>query len=157
MKKILSFLIMVFMCGVMVTAVAPMNEVVAASPSKSDKCTKTFFGMRPWYAGLTESKDGNCVIKWPVKEGKKADGDQMAAFIWKIILNISADVSLMVGYVAIGFVIYGGFKYIMSTGEPGKVTEAKKMITNALIGLIIAVLATVIVNTILVVLGTAAS
>ena len=45
----------------------------------------------------------------------------------------------------------------MSTGEPGKVTEAKKMITNALIGLIIAVLATVIVNTILVVLGTAAS
>ena len=96
MKKILSLLIMVFMCGAMVTAVAPVNEVVAASSSKSDKCTKTFFGMRPWYAGLTESKDGNCVIKWPVKEGKKADGDQMAAFIWKIILNISADVSLMV-------------------------------------------------------------
>ena len=95
--------------------------------------------------------------KWPAKDGKTASGDDLASFVWKIVLNISADIALLVGYAAIGFVIYGGFKYIMSTGEPGKVAEAKKMITNALIGLVIAVLATVIVNTILVVIGAAAS
>ena len=45
----------------------------------------------------------------------------------------------------------------MSNGEPGKITQAKTMITNALIGLVIGILATIVVNTILVVVGGAAS
>ena len=44
----------------------------------------------------------------------------------------------------------------MSTGEPPKVAQAKTIITNALIGLVIAILATVIVNTILIVVGSSA-
>lgn len=159
MKKIVSLFMAIFMCGVMATAVIPAGEVLAKKGKPAtDSCSKTMFlGLRPWYAGLAENVNGSCVVKWPAKDGGTASGDDLASFVWKIVLNISADIALLVGYVAIGFVIYGGFKYIMSTGEPGKVAEAKKMITNALIGLVIAVLATVIVNTILVVIGAAAS
>jgi hypothetical protein len=61
----------------------------------------------------------------------------------------------MVGYVSAGFIVYGGYKYIMSGGEAKNVALAKTTITNAVIGLIIAILSTVIVNTIIVVLNSA--
>jgi hypothetical protein len=55
--------------------------------------------------------------------------------------------------VTIGFIVYGGYKYIMSNGDPSNVVKAKSTITNAVIGLIIAILSTVIVNTIFVVIN----
>jgi hypothetical protein len=151
MKKIASFIIATFL-GALVTVTAfPAGDTYAGT------CEKTFLGMRPWYMGLTEEKADTtgattCVIKSP-----SGDGASMAEFTWKIILNLASDVTLMAGYVAIIFVIWGGYKYIMSNGEPGNVATAKKTITNALIGLVIAILSTVIVNTIIVVINGAAS
>ncbi len=148
MKKILSFIFAVVLGSTVTVATFPVGSASAI------ECEKTFIGLRPWYMGLTgtASVDGKetCIIKKPEEAGE-------AKFIWTIILNISADLSLLVGYAAIVFVIFGGFKYILSTGEPGKVAAAKMIITNALIGLVIAILATVIVNTILAVLGGSAS
>lgn len=137
--------------GVMVTVAAfPAGNTYAAT------CEQTFLGLRPWYMGLTETKSDStgkatCVVKSP-----SGNGADMAAFVWKIVLNITADITLMVGYVAIIFLVWGGYKYIMSAGEPGNITTAKKTITNALIGLVIALLATVIVNTIILVVDGAA-
>lgn len=150
MKKILSF-IFAIMLGATVTAAAfPVGNASALD------CEKTFLGLRPWYMNLTDTvtvktddnKEGKetCIIKSPEVAGE-------AKFVWTIILNISADLSLIVGYVALIFLIYGGFKYILSTGEPQGVSTAKKTITNALIGLAISILATVIVNTIIMVVG----
>ena len=51
-------------------------------------------------------------------------------------------------YVAIGFLIRGGFGYMTSSGSPEGMTAAKKTITNALVGMIIALLAASIVNAI---------
>ena len=45
---------------------------------------------------------------------------------------------MAVAYAAVGFIIWGGFKYTKSQGDPGKLNEAKGAITNALIGLGIA-------------------
>lgn len=153
MKKIASFIIATFLGATVATAAFPSGVTYAGS------CEKTFLGMRPWYMGLTESKADStgastCVIKGPDddKDGT-ATSAEMANFVWKIALNIMADISLMVGYVAIAFVVWGGYKYIMSNGEPGNVATAKKTITNALIGLVIAILSTVIVNTIIVVVN----
>lgn len=44
------------------------------------------------------------------------------------------------------FIIKGGFLYIMARGEPGNITSAKQTITNAIIGLIIALLSAAIVG-----------
>lgn len=156
MKKILSFIMAMFMtstiAGAATVATFPSGEVYA------DDCNKVLlFGLRPWYYGLAakygdaSGGEQTCAINKPGSDDK-----ELAKFVWSIILNISYDLSLMVGYAALIFVVWGGFKYIMSTGEPQKVTEAKKMITNALIGLVIGVLATIIINTILIILRGAA-
>jgi hypothetical protein len=48
---------------------------------------------------------------------------------------------LIAGFVAIGFIIVGGFTYITSSGDPSGIKKAKDTITNAVIGLVIAMLA----------------
>ena len=132
------------MCGAITAATFPVGDTYA-----TDCSSKTFLGLRPWYDGLTETVNDSCVIQ-------QKKGDELPSFVWRIALNIISDVTLVVGYVAIIFVIYGGYKYIMSTGEPAKVSASKQIITNALIGLVISILATVIVNTIIAVVSGAA-
>ena len=46
-------------------------------------------------------------------------------------------------------IIYGGFKYISSGGDSGKVTEAKNTIIYAVIGLVVVALAQFIVQFVL--------
>lgn len=48
--------------------------------------------------------------------------------------------------VAVGVLIFAGFKYVTSRGDSSKAEEAQKMIMYAVIGIIIAVAAAVIVN-----------
>ena len=144
MKRILSFIISIFMCGAVTAAVFPVGNTYA----DADCSSKTILGLRPWYDGLTTttSDKKSCVIQ-------PQTDDTLPSFVWRIVLNVLADLSLIVGYAAIIFVIFGGYKYIMSTGDSGKVASAKLIITNALIGLVISVLATVIVNTIIAVVS----
>ena len=73
----------------------------------------------------------------------------MATFVWSIVLNVLIDLFSATGYVAVIFIIYGGFKYIMSQGDPGNVAKAKQILTSAAIGVGIALLASVVVNTII--------
>ncbi|MCA9344967.1 hypothetical protein KC946_03960 [Candidatus Saccharibacteria bacterium] len=49
------------------------------------------------------------------------------------------------GLVALGYIIYGGFKFITSQGEPEGIKDAKTTIMNALIGVVIVTLASGIV------------
>lgn len=83
----------------------------------------------------------------------KGDEAALTAFIWAIVLNISFDLSLAVGYLAVAMVIYGGYLYIMSQGDPGKAAKGQHTLTSAIIGVVIAMGASVIVNTAQVVLG----
>ena len=53
--------------------------------------------------------------------------------------------SYVVGIAAIIMIIVGGFKYVTSGGDSGKVGSAKSTITYALVGLAIAALAQVLV------------
>jgi hypothetical protein len=146
MKKISLFILAVFMGITATFAVFPTGVAYAADVD----CNKEVIGLRPWYMGLSKKVNGSCVIDSDIAK------NDLASFVWRIVLNILVDLSVVIGYIALIFVIWGGFKYIMSNGEPNKVVQAKSMLTNALIGLVIAILATVIVNTIIAVLGNAA-
>lgn len=44
-------------------------------------------------------------------------------------------------FVAIGFIIYGGIRYTISAGDASNIKKAKETIVNAVVGLIIAMLA----------------
>ncbi len=54
--------------------------------------------------------------------------------------------SWVVGVAAVFAVIYGGFQYVLSTGDPAKATKGRNTILYALAGLIIVGLAQVIVK-----------
>ena len=57
--------------------------------------------------------------------------------------------SLLVGLVSVVFVLIGGFKYITSGGDAGKINSAKTTIIYAMLGLAIVAVAQVIVRVVI--------
>ncbi len=123
-----------------VLAVLTPASVSAANP-KPKACTSTFLTFPAWYDGLL---DGDCKIASPSTLDPKGDG--LAKFIFRIALNIIEIVLQVIAYIAAGYIIYGGFKYLTSTGSPDRVTAGRKIITNALVGLLISFMSIAIVN-----------
>lgn len=143
-QKILGFLAAVVVASVGLSVAGP-TSVEAADNTKS--CgTPGFLGLRPWYYGLCEGGEGT-EIKEPSGE------DEIAVFVWKIVLNVLIDLLVIVGYASMIFIIYGGYQFIMSQGDPGKVASGKKTLTSAIIGMVISLSASVIVNTGMVILN----
>ena len=62
------------------------------------------------------------------------------------VQNIVNAIILVLGTVAVVFIVIGGVQYMMSTGDPSKTKKAKDTILYACIGLIICVLSFAIVN-----------
>ena len=65
------------------------------------------------------------------------------------IQGILNAVFVILGIVAVCFIIYGGFLMTTSAGDPGKVAKGKSTIIWGIIGLIVSILATTIVNFVL--------
>ncbi len=134
MKKIFLSLFIVFFLAI--TLLMPVGSVFASEGEGggADCGGKRFMGLRAWYEGVSE-----------VCEGKQPEGqEEIRSMIWKIILNIVTMVLQIVGYVCVGFVIWGGYLYMLSRGDSGKVSSGKKTITNALIGLVVCMTASLI-------------
>jgi hypothetical protein len=66
-----------------------------------------------------------------------------------VIKTVISFLSFIVGLVAVIMIIVGGFKYITSAGDAGRVTSAKNTILYAVVGLVVVVLAQVIVRFVL--------
>ncbi len=142
-QKILAFFVTILTVFGFVSFMAPTP--VAAEEFNCG--APEFLGFKPWYASLCTGDERTDEIKQPEKE------TEVVTFIWTVVLNVLYDVFLAVGYLAIGFVIYGGFLYIMAQGDPGRAAKGQKTLTTAVIGTILTMAATVIVNTAKVVLG----
>lgn len=115
------------------------SSPVAAAPAGG--CTSTFLTFPAWYDGLL---DGNCKIASPSTLGNNGEG--LTKFIFRIVLNIIEIVLQIIAYATAGYIIYGGFKYLTSAGSPDRITAGRKIITNALVGLIISFMSIAIVN-----------
>ena len=144
----------VMMFGGLGLAVASPSQAFADSAADAkamdkllEKCEKSMFLIPPWYRGLVEVKDdGGCEIKAVGDKG--ANSVPLSTFIWTVGLNILQAALVVAAYVALGFIIKGGFKYMTSTGDPSSMAGAKKTILNAIIGLVIALASAMIVNAI---------
>jgi lysylphosphatidylglycerol synthetase-like protein (DUF2156 family) len=116
----------------------------------ADTCsTKGFFGIPPWYkylvtSGLMASNKvtGACELVGSVKFNE-GGWIQVIALIGMALLDM---VLRLAGIVAVGFIIYGGIQYVISQGEPGKTKDAQQTIINALVGLVISLIATALVS-----------
>ncbi len=74
------------------------------------------------------------------------DAETKVSDITKQVINIF---SWLVGIVSVIMVIVGGFQYVTSGGDSGKVTGAKNTILYALIGVVIVALSQVMVKFVL--------
>lgn len=102
-------------------------------------CNERLLTFPAWYRGLTDDK--TCDIKNP---GNMPGG--IKTFIWTIVLNVVELMLQLVGYLAVGFIIYGGFKYMTSAGSADGMTKSRNIIMNAVIGLVISIFSVAIVN-----------
>ncbi len=119
--------------------VVALTSAVAFAPAAQAACPPAdILGIPAWYRGLQDDK---CEIKKPDQTDKG-----IGAFVTKIALNIVQAALMVAGYIAAFFVIKGGFYYMTSQGEASRIESAKKTITNAMIGLVIAMLSAAIVN-----------
>jgi hypothetical protein len=122
-------------------AVALPARVDASTPNP--KCPDTVLTFPTWYRKL---QGPDCEIKSPSKFNSPGKQDGLSIFVWKIVLNVLEIALQIVGYLAVGFIIYGGFKYITGAGAPDKIVAGRKIILNAVIGLVISIFSIAIVN-----------
>ncbi len=79
------------------------------------------------------------------KELKKQAGCGDKREFSSVTKNIINTAIGLIGLVAVGVMILGGIKYVTSTGDPGKIKQAKDIIIYGLIGLVVVILAWTIV------------
>ena len=115
-----------------VSMVAPAVTYAAGSVDK--ECYKTFFGIPPWYEYLTvtyNSASLQCDID-------TSGGTDVVMLIALAVIDILIRVAAML---AVVMVVYGGFILVTSQGSPDKIAGARKTILNAVVGLVIALVA----------------
>ena len=97
----------------------------------------SFFGLVPWYHYLPKGDFQNCnLVNFSFIPTATTQSD-----IPLILLAIVDDLLRIAGIVAVGYIIYGGFQYVGSQGSPDKTARAQNTVTDALIGLAIAIVA----------------
>jgi len=107
--------------------------VPPASAAPAPSCPERVLTFPAWYKGVIDR--GTCEVK-------------ITSVLDLIVipLNFIEILIQAVAYVAVGFIVWGGFKYIKSQGDPGKISESKTAIINAVTGLGIALLSVAIVE-----------
>lgn len=123
----------------------PSDELQQAESGGTCSQNTRFLLFPAWYNGLLDPDDSDCGIISPSKLNEE---DGLSVFIWRIALNIVEILLVAAGYLAVGFIIYGGYKYMISAGSPDGMVSARKTIMNACIGLVISIAAVAIVNTV---------
>jgi hypothetical protein len=127
MHKMKTLLTAVFVLPILSLTFTPVIALAASPPTPVDELR----------CGTNAGATGDC--------HKKPDSPSLNEIIAKIINVISS----LVAAVAVIMIIVGGFRYVVSAGDSNKVGAAKSTITNAIIGLVIAVFAQVIVRYVL--------
>ncbi len=102
------------------------------------------YGIPTWYKYLPAYKAPGVAACTPL--GGQSFSEEGLKVIPAIGLAVIEILLRLVGIVSVVFVMYGGFQYLISQGEPDRIQSAKNTVLNAIIGLIIAMIATVLVN-----------
>lgn len=116
---------------------SPIVAVAVPTPV-SAACDDRLLGIPPWYRGVTTGPD--CLIQNPV------GNEELGAFITKIALNIVEIMMVITAYIALFFILYGGFLFIANNGSSETVQKGSRTVLNAIIGLAISLGAVAILN-----------
>jgi hypothetical protein len=100
---------------------------------------QTFFGLPVWYKYLRPVDDGAGGCRLDALSDAQGHFKTEAVFL--IGLGVVDILLRLVAMVAFGAIIYGGFLYMTSQGEPDRTKKAKDTILGAIIGLVLAFIA----------------
>lgn len=117
--------------------------LAVATPQTAVACKDTLLTFPAWYKGSNVQDQTSCDLKAP-----PSSTAGLQTYIWTIVLNVIEFLLQLVAYLAAGFIIFGGYKYLMSAGSADGMSKAKTTITNAVIGLVLSLMAVAIVNVI---------
>ena len=131
-------------------AAAPTTGNQAGAQAQSAPAPNILFPA--WYDGLL-CPDGK-TIKSPndlgstAGVGQSADdtADKLGQWILIIAMNVVKMLLMVVAYVSLGFIIWGGFKYMTSGDNSSGTAGARKTIQNAVIGLVLSIMSVAIVT-----------
>ncbi|MGB4800289.1 MAG: hypothetical protein WBP03_02110 [Candidatus Saccharimonadales bacterium] len=148
-KSIYGLVTFLFLFGIM-QFLSPgglgVNSITPSGSNIAAQCSKPFLGIKPWFAYLPDSAfgAGSCDITNFALFGDAQNGT--GSYVLPVALAISDALLRIIGFVAVGFVMVGGIKYVTSQGEPDKTKQARETIINALAGLAIAIIAASVVT-----------
>lgn len=128
--------LMIVGLGIVLVSIFSISSISLAETETAKACNKdkSFFNIPTWYQYLNFDED--CSVKIKDEENVPA----------KVILGIIDIALFLAGLLAVIMILWGGFQFIFANGEPGSIANARKTILNAVIGLIIAILASQIVR-----------
>lgn len=122
---------------------SPAPHAMAQPTSQGNACDTSFTIFPRWYDnGLC--KNGNIIS--PAEMTGADTGEKFGKWAAKLAMNIVSIILYAVGYVSLGFIIYGGFKYMISGDSSSGIQGAQKTIQNAVIGLVISILSVAVVT-----------
>lgn len=128
-KKFIPILVTILISCFFITT-SPVSADSAFTGRTGTDC-QGFLGLTSWDCGVDIHDEAT------LKSG-----------IWQIVANIATDITIIAAYLVLFYVIYGGYMYAVSSGDPGKIAIGKKILTQAFIGLGIILLANIIMNAI---------
>lgn len=134
-KKILIFVATIGIVSLICSAITPNTALADGFSGRDGADCPYFLGLTSWDCGV------NITDETSLKSG-----------IWTIAANVATDIAVIAAYLVLGYVIYGGYQYIFSQGDPGKVANGKKTLAQAFIGLAVVMAANLIMGTIRIVL-----
>lgn len=123
MKKKILFAVFAFMAaalGLLGSSLLTQNVSAAVCEHAGSP-----FAITRWCEDLPENPD--------FTTGK----EEIAKYILILVANIYGMITDIAGYVAVILVMWGGFLYVTSSGDPGKSMKGQKTIVNSLIGIVI--------------------
>ena len=115
-----------------------------AAPAYAAPCPNEsgILGFPAWFKGVPCTPPSATGSTWTVDMSGGMNS------VWIVVMNVVQWIIVGAGYVSLYFVIWGGFKFITSQGEPDRIKSSRETIANAVIGLVIVLAAVAIVRTI---------
>lgn len=139
----------------LVTQVAAWPGQAHAAVAPGCDTSASFLGFPTWYKYLDigpaindqgqaiVDSDGNTVDPCAVIGPLQGDGSDTpyeldwASVVSRVAIAVTEMLLRISALIAVGYVVYGGFRFITSQGDPEGVKSARQTIQNSLIGLII--------------------
>ena len=145
MKKIIASI------SIFLVAAAWLVVFVPAPTAQAAPCKGTSPLFPRWYDDLCDKDDDTKVMapnEGGVNGSKTADDTAKNFGVWLsiIAMNVVKMIMVVVGYVSLAFIIWGGFKYMLSGDNSSGTVAARKTIQNAVIGLVISIMSIAIIS-----------